>query len=209
MADIDDDPSGAPPAAAPAGSDADALDNLLAEFEAMRGDGQTPQSPQSDTPHDAGQQPPPAPQQPPPHASPNIEQRLDELQTQIQLDAARRDYNAAMAAVRGDADSRVFNDRFMHTWIDNEARTDLRLAQAWINRKADPRSYRDAVEKLGRRFHKEVVSTAPDRHATEDRELVTAAVRGASGRVPEGRPPDYSRMTDAQFAAEKDKLFGR
>ncbi len=104
----------------------------------------------------------------------------------------------------------MFTDQFMHTYLDNAAKQDQRLTNAWLNRKADPRTYRDAVEKLGRRFRNEVVAQVIDRGATEDREAVTAAVRGSSGRVPEGpAAPDYSRMSDADFAKEKDRVLGR
>jgi hypothetical protein len=85
----------------------------------------------------------------------------------------------------------------------------LRVTEAWLNRKADPETFNQTLKKLSRKFYNEIVKPAPDRQATEDRELVTASMRGASGRVPEEKPPDFARMTDADFATWKDQNFSR
>jgi hypothetical protein len=60
---------------------------------------------------------------------------------------------------------------------------------------------------LGKSFAKKF-SKMPDKQATEDRETVAAAVRGASTRAPEGKAPNFAAMSDNDFQAEKDKLFG-
>jgi hypothetical protein len=44
--------------------------------------------------------------------------------------------------------------------------------------------------------------------ATEDREAVAAAVRGASARVPERKLPNFNLMSDAEYLRERKQLFG-
>lgn len=47
-----------------------------------------------------------------------------------------------------------------------------------------------------------------DRDATEVREAVTAAVRGASAKVPADTPPDYGRMSNYDFNKSVREKYG-
>lgn len=119
----------------------------------------------------------------------------------------QQDMQATIKDVRGDLPSDLYDDDFVQAWIDARATKDPRLANAWVNRDADPKKFGQVKAALGKEFAKKY-GRLPDRQATEDREAVTAAVRGASTKAPEGKAPDYSKMTDAQFAAEKARVMG-
>jgi len=119
----------------------------------------------------------------------------------------RQDMDKTVKSIRGDLDPEMFDDATVRGWINARADDDPRLAQAWVNRHNNPKQFEKVVTQLGRDFQKKF-SKMPDKGATEDRDAVTAAVRGASTRAPAGQAPDFSRMTDREFQAEKDKLLG-
>lgn len=125
----------------------------------------------------------------------------------IRQERFQKDMDETIKKVRGDLPEELFDGSLVQAWIDSQATKDPRLAQAWANRHADPKKFGQVVTELGKRFSK--YGKLPDKQATEDREAVTAAVRGASTRAPEGKAPDFSRLTPAEFQAEKDRMFGR
>lgn len=129
------------------------------------------------------------------------------LREERQQENYRRDMDKTIKDVRGNLDPEFFDDTFVEAWMDSQARNDPRLATAWANRSANPKQFAKVVETLGRAFTKRY-GKLPDKQATEDREAVTAAVRGASTKAPVGQPPDYAKMSPAEFQAEKDRLFG-
>lgn len=124
----------------------------------------------------------------------------------IRQERFQKDMDDTIKKVRGDLPEELFDGPLVQAWIDSQATRDARLAQAWANRHADPKKFGQVVTELGKRFSK--YGKLPDKQATEDREAVTAAVRGASTRAPEGKAPNYAGMTNADFAAEKDRAFG-
>lgn len=126
---------------------------------------------------------------------------------EIRSERFQRDMNATISDVRGDLPADLYDDDFIQSWIDAQAKKDSRLATAWVNRNTDPKNFAKVKAALGKEFAKRY-NRIPDKQATEDREAVTAAVRGASTSAPSGKAPDYSKMTDAQLAAEKARLFG-
>jgi hypothetical protein len=195
-------------ALSPPDGDGVALDQLLAEFDESQSANAAPVTLEAPASEPAVPTQQTAPEQRPPQRDNQIEARLNELQHQIVLEKAQRDMHSTVNAIRGERDAGIFNDSFMTTWIDNQARLNPALTQAWLGRHADPASFRRAVDHLSRKFEKEVVSRTPDREPTEDRAAVTAAVRGASAKQPEGAPPNYGRMSDNEFEAEKARMFG-
>lgn len=118
----------------------------------------------------------------------------------------RIDMNETIKKVRGELDSTLFDDTLVEAWLDAQARADSRLSNAWVNRHANPKAFEKVVEGLGRTFVKKY-GNLPDKAATEDRAVVTAAVRGASTKAPEGAAPDFSKMSDAEFQKAKDAAF--
>lgn len=196
---VDATQAAASPAAA-AGQDAqqdgDDLDKLLSEYET--GTQQTPAAAASPQPgQTAGADDLKA-----------LTEQVKGLLTENQNAKFRRDMDATLKNIRGELDSEFFDDAFVESWIDAQARKDPRLSTAWNERDGNPRQFQKVVGQLSRDFAKKY-GKLPDKAATEDREAVTAAVRGASTKVPEGQPPNYASMTDAELAREKDKLFGR
>src|SRR5262249_31628175 len=101
----------------------------------------------------------------------------------------------------------IYSDAMVGGWIADIARSDARVQAAWQNRQADPQTYQRAVKELAQRFYQEH-GKLPDPEATADREAVTAAVRGASAKVPEGKTPAYGRMSDDDFRKSVGDQFG-
>lgn len=176
-------------------NDGDDLDALLKEFDQ----------------HD----PKPAASSPKPEPGPEPDlkslaskvENIDEFVRGQNAQTFKRDMKATVADVRGDLDPAIFDDQIVQAWIDVQAQNDPRLAQAWVNRHADPKKFEAVKGALGKSFAKKF-SKMPDKQVTEDREIVAAAVRGASTRAPEGKAPNFAAMSDNDFQAEKDKLFG-
>lgn len=119
----------------------------------------------------------------------------------------RQDMDKTIKTVRGDLDPDRFDDGLVESWLDMRARKDPRLAAAWENRHRNPQAFEKVVAGLGREFTAKYGKML-DKQATEDREAVSAAVRGASTKAPEGKAPDFSGMSDQQFREEHKKLYG-
>lgn len=126
---------------------------------------------------------------------------------QVQSFIFRQDMQKTIATVRGELDPETFDEPLVEAWIDAQARQDPRLKTAWVNRHASPKQFERVVQGLARNFAKKF-SRLPDRNATEDRAAVTAAVRGASTKAPEGKAPDFKEMSDAEFNESVKKEYG-
>lgn len=123
---------------------------------------------------------------------------------EIRQDRFKRDMNTAVEVVRGEMPADLYDGPFMTAWINAKADADPRLAQAWVQRNENPAKFKQVLGALSKEFAKKY-SRLPDPQATEDRAAVTAAVRGSSTRVPEGKAPNYAAMTNNELAAEWDK----
>lgn len=172
--------------------DAD-LDTLLKEFETSGAGATTQTQPEQKTGADD---------------ETDVAKRLQELESrQKQWEAEqneakiKQEVDALVANIRGDSN---VSDRIIRGWIDQRARENPKLGDIYFRGSAKERERLTAT--MAREFHKEFSGSSVDGRATEDREAVTAAVRGASTKAPEGKAPDYSKMTDAEFAKEKEKL---
>lgn len=119
----------------------------------------------------------------------------------------KQDMTKTVAAVRGDLDPERHDDRLVEAWLNVRATEDPRIANAWVNRHNSPQAFEKIVAHLGREFQKKY-GNLPDKQATEDREAVTAAVRGASTKAPEGKAPDFAGMSNSQYREEHKKLYG-
>lgn len=116
----------------------------------------------------------------------------------------RADMDATIKTVKGDL---PFDDATVEALIDAEARKDPRLARAWRDRADSPKQFQQVVEALGRTLAKKF-TRLPDLNATEDRALVSAAVRGASTKAPEGKAPDYSKLSNQEFNRKVEDELG-
>ena len=149
-------------------------------------------------------QPKPEPKTVPAQATP---QQTDPAVAEVREFIRRQDMTKAVTTVRGDLDPDRFDDRIVESWLNVRAREDERIANAWLQRHSNPKGFEKVVAQLGREFQKQY-GKMPDQRATEDREAVTAAVRGASTKAPEGKAPDYSGMSNAEFRAAHKRDYG-
>jgi len=166
------------------------LDSLLAEFS------------------QATDKPAPAPAQQPAQAvAPDVAKRLEQLETTL----AKRDSEDALKpvieAIRGELPKDVLSNEEVLDLIDGRAKRDPRIQNAWLNRASNPAAWKKIEKALGQELSKKF-SKLPDPNATEDREAVTAAVRGASQKAPEGKAPDFTKMTDGEFRKAREELYG-
>lgn len=126
---------------------------------------------------------------------------------EIRQEKFTKDMRATVDDIRGDLPKEHFDDTLVRGWINARAEDDPRLAKAWMERAAKPQEFKRVVASLGREFAKKY-GRLPDKQATEDREAVTAAVRGASTKVPEGKSPDFTKMSDGEFGKEVQEKYG-
>jgi len=132
-------------------------------------------------------------------------ERLNSLEAALAETQTRTDMVDVIKDVRGELDAEMFDDDLITAWVDAKARKNPALAEAWKNRNLNQAAFKKVVQKLGSEFSK-YGEALPDKNATEDREAVTAAVRGASKKAPEALEVDESevaQMSDAQFEAWK------
>ena len=189
---VETTPAPATPGATEAGARTeDDLDTLLAAFD------------------DQGKPSSSASAKPEPKAEPGNTEKsppavADGALAEVQQFIFRQDMDKTIKSVRGDLDPEHFDDEFVEAWMDAQARRDPRLSNAWRDRRANPKGFQKVVDGLGRTFAKKY-GKMPDKGATEDRDAVTAAVRGASTRAPEGKAPDLGKMTEGEFQAWKDQ----
>ena len=115
------------------------------------------------------------------------------------------DLKTAISQVRGDMDSKFFDDKFVTAFIDKEARDNLKLQEIWQNRFNNPRALATAINHLAKDFQK-TYSRMPDPDVTEDRAMVAAAIRGASAPAQTEPPPNYSRLSNPEMRDEMRKL---
>lgn len=124
-------------------------------------------------------------------------------QKQAQLaDSSRKALNEAVKTVKGDL---KVDDELVEGFLHARASKDQRIAQAWVNRDKNPQAFASVLKTLGKELSGKFADM-PDSQVTEDRAAVAAAVRGASTKASESPPPDYSKMSDAEFKRHKESL---
>lgn len=132
--------------------------------------------------------------------------KLDEKLNAI----AQHEYKQALSEtvnnVRGNLDKTQIRDDLVQAWLDTKVREDQALQQAWIGRAENPQMWKAAERNLKSLFHKDFSRQVIDVQATEDRMMVTAAIRGASAPAQAEPPPNYARMSDSDLRAEYQKL---
>ena len=102
---------------------------------------------------------------------------------------------------------------FAKRWLYSQYAMDDELKEAWDNKRNENGEVNAAARAVVNRALKKMVQearkvpTREDLIATEDREAVTAAVRGASSKMPPAKAPNLSRMNDQEFADYKDSVM--
>lgn len=170
----------------------DDLDAILAEYDKAN-------PPRSDDP------------KPEPKTDDGTGDLRDEMKA-LREEMAQREFKADMKNtvkdIRGELDPDAFDDHFMEAWLDGQARRDPRLQKAWLDRHDNPQRFTRIKQELARSFA-DRFSKLPDRNLTDDAETVAAHVRGASSnKAPEPKAPDYSGLSDQEFAESVKKDHG-
>src|ERR1017187_9079252 len=129
----------------------------------------------------------------------------DTIENYISVRQHEADLKTAISQVRGDMDSKFFDDKFVTAFIDKEARDNIKLQEIWQKRFNNPRALATAINHLAKDFQK-TYSRMPDPNVTEDRAMVAAAIRGASAPAQTEPPPDYARMSNADMRDEMRRL---
>jgi hypothetical protein len=210
--------SGPAPAAGPSKSAGDELDELLSQW---REPDRKPA--QSDVSAEA-----PAPSAPLPDprgfsdddfmalAMQADAQRVltSELLQRQQVEDWRRLESADIEAVLREAETQLEGmtvpPGFAKRWLWSEYAANPELKQAWDHRYSSEEAKQRAHQTVRQAFKRmrAEAKMAPDPAATEDREAVTAAVRGASTRVPEAKAPDFRGMSNSEYREAVRKSYG-
>lgn len=179
-------------------NETDPLDTLLADYDnaTQKTDTAiTPPQPKGDgTPN--------------PQNNPDFQQWQQDRQD-IQTWRAERQMQAldqVVQDVMGDLDDPRFDKDWVKVWLVTQAQKDERLDRAFVERVKNPAKWNAVKAELGKKLHK-MASKQPDQNATEDRNAVAQAVKGASTKAPAEPAPDFSTMSAAEFEQAKRKLF--
>lgn len=133
----------------------------------------------------------------------DLRNEIKSMREERQNEAFRNDMDSLVETVKGDAE---VDETFVEAWIDAEARKDQRLANAWAQRRNDPRAFKQVQAQLTKKFASAFPSKV-DQDATADKEAVTAAMTG-TGKAPETPPPDFSAMNNAEFRDDVRNKYG-
>lgn len=149
--------------------------------------------------YEAGTKPQPKPVQQQQNTDPNKEV-LAEIQSFRQERAQERhkkDITEAIKTVKGDVD---IPDAFVRGWIDEKAESNKAIQEIWNNRESNPAALNRLLTSMKKEFaglNKKTIDT----EVTADRAAVAAAVRGASTRAPDSKPPNLGKMNNHEYNA--------
>ena len=115
----------------------------------------------------------------------------------------QEDLNKAVANIKGDLN---VHERAAKGWLDQIARERPEIARAFMEQASNPKKWQQIETVLAKEFARDFKSTAFDEQATEDRNAVVAAVRGASTPAPAETAPDYSKLSNSEIREEYRKL---
>lgn len=174
------------------GKDTDDFDKALAEF----GETETKASSEQQKPSGA-------------KADDDTLDRLKRLESKEADRIYREDLGKLVTEVRGDFTPDEVDDEFIETWLNANAKKDVRLANAWLKRHDDPAGFKRVAKGLTQKFaEKHARLRARDQDATDTKEVVTHAVQRGTGKPSGGAAPDFSKMTDREFAEAVKKEYG-
>ena len=141
-----------------------------------------------------------------------LDQLIGQRRHEVWQQNARADFSRVLDYAKNELEGANIPDDYVEDKLIAEYRKNPEFANAWEQRResaeAEARFNRVVTQVVKAMEKKARAVPRYDRDATEDREAVTAAVRGASAKAPPEKPPDFSRMSPAEFDAAKDRLFG-
>lgn len=159
--------------------DVDDLDALLAEFD------QGTKRPSADSP------PEPKPKETAPTIDPATIDRIKRVEDRL----FKEDLDETVKQVFGDMQ---LPRRAAVGWLDQMARENPQVAQAWMNKTNDPHTWNRFAKSLAKEAAKDFPPPV-DQPATADRELVAASMKGASTKVAAEPAPNLGRMSNAEY----------
>ena len=109
--------------------------------------------------------------------------------------------------VRGDLPKDVYDDDMVEGWLNALAIKDPRLTQAYLQREQNPRAWGKVKSELGKKLQ-DRFNKLPNREATDDREAVAQAVRGASTKVNTDPPPKFGQMSNTEYRKSVRDQYG-
>ena len=171
----------------------DDLDALLEQYRRETGSTEQPQSK-------------PAASEPP-AAIEALRSQVAALEQQVASERMGKELDELAKGVRaaGDLPDYLSDDDIIGI-LDRRAALDPALAKAWVDSRTSPRSRSALIKALGTELGKKFAKArGVDEQATADREAVAASVRG-NNKAPEGKAPDYAKLSDNEFRKECEKL---
>ena len=109
-------------------------------------------------------------------------------------------------AVKGDLPDSAATLKQARAWLKDTADDDPRIQKAFVNREKDPQTWGKILTALNKEFAKE--SKRPDAAATEDRDAVTAAVRGSTSTPPPAKEFNVMKVSDEDARKHIQDKYG-
>jgi hypothetical protein len=132
---------------------------------------------------------------------------IREERERLEKEAFGRVVADTVKAIKGDIE---FDDELVEGWLSARAGKEPRIAAAFASRGKNPDGWKKVLDGLRADFAKKFADQ-PDRAATDDRNAVRQAMRGASSTRPPTPAVDnkaLSKMNDAEFERFKAGLGG-
>ncbi len=147
-------------------------------------------------------QPDPAPQyQPQAQEAPPVDyRRIQQLEQKLFMDEVNQTADKIFGDIKLPHDAKI-------GWLDQKARQIPEAAAAFQTRHNNPRQWAKWERYLSREAESAFKSTV-DSVATEDRDAVAAAVRGASTKVTAEPPPSFGHMSNSEFRKNVREKYG-
>lgn len=149
-------------------------------------------------------QPQPEPQKPAATVlDPAVGKKLEKLDELL----FEREWKPVLTRIRGDIPAEVFSDEELTDLMNGRAARDTRLKNAWENRASNPAAWGKLEKALNAEISKKF-QKLPDPNTTEDVAAVTAAVRGASNKIPPEAPPKFGGMSNSEYRKSVKEKYG-
>ena len=136
----------------------------------------------------------------------DVQTRLERTEREAQEREYRESMGEAVKSLQGE-DLSYLPAEMLEGFLEIKARQDQRLRHAWNDRFANPQIF-NRILKGYRNQLVELIGNRVDKNVTQDREAVTASVRGASTKgsdKPKYSQKDLDGMTDREFFEKYDK----
>ncbi len=143
-----------------------------------------------------------------PAVSPEIGQRLDRIDAYVQRQEAKDTESEIDTLVNGAVESheglKVLPEGAFRGYVEEQARRDPRIQQAWSQRNTNPQGIQKIVDALGKKYA-EALAQKPDERLTNDREAARAYVESQAEEptTDDATPPqaELAAMTPAELDA--------